>query len=191
MRAARVSIAAIILTSFFLLALRESRYATPAFGQAAAPAPPVITLPAAPGQPQAFATIGAIPQLAPAPGPALASPTLTPAGGLVFRCACSGPGFPTSWVGPVSNAPNLLLAEQQYAPGICTSYLTGANAGSPYLGSTGSSASFPGTLYSFPPGQVGNSSRVQTFNASAQRRVPLSAQRDLVIVTECENCSCD
>src|SRR5215469_448882 len=121
MRVARVS-AAIILTTFFLLALKESRYVGHAFGQvapAAGPSVPSITLPAAPGQPQSFATIGALPALLPAPGPALSNPTPTP-GLVTFRCACDGPGSPTSWMGPVS-AGNLLLAETQQAPAACLS----------------------------------------------------------------------
>ena len=113
MRAAKVSVIGIILTSFFLLAVTESRYATPAFGQAAAPGAPSIAaaliLPPAPGQPQPFATIGALPRLAPAPGPKLSPGAAPTPGGLTFRCSCNGPGFATSWIGQVAGT-NLLNA---------------------------------------------------------------------------------
>ncbi len=199
MRAARISFAWIILTSFFLLALRESRYASPAFGQAAVPAAgpsvPVVTLPAAPGAPQPFATIGALPQLMAAPHGVL-SPTPTPAATQSFRCACNGPGFPNVWAGTVSAA-SLLIAEQQTAPSTCTSYLINANAGSPYrsaatsnLGSA-STVPLPGTLYSFPPGQAFRSTSTQLFLNSATTNQPLSAVRQLVISESCQRCSCD
>lgn len=195
MRVARVS-AAIILTSFFLLALKESRYAGPAFGQtapAAGPSVPSITLPPAPGRPQAFSTIGALPQLLPAPGPALSSPTPTP-GLLTFRCACNGPGSPTSWMGPVSAA-NMLLAEQQ-APPACLSYKIVANAESPQIAQPGSVlssitqpvAAAPGTLYSAPPGS--NPVTVQVPPAVLNHQ-PASVIRRLVLSGECQRCSCD
>lgn len=195
MRVARVS-AAIILTSFFLLALKESRYAGSAFGQtapAAGPSVPSITLPAAPGQPQAFSTIGALPQLLPAPGPVLSSPTPTP-GPLTFRCACNGPGSATSWMGPVS-APNILLAEQQ-APTSCLSYRVAANAEAPIIAQPGSAlsaitqpvAAVPGTLYSGAPGS--NPITVQVPPAVLNHQ-PASSIRRLVLQGQCSRCSCD
>jgi hypothetical protein len=196
MRVARVS-AAIILTSFFLLALKESRYAGPAFGQtapAAGPSVPSITLPAAPGQPQAFSTIGALPQLLPAPGPALSSPTPTP-GMLTFRCACNGPGSATSWMGPVSAA-NLVLAEMQQAPAACLSYKVAANAESPLISQPGSVlssitqpvAAAPGTLYSAPPGS--NPVTVQVPPPVLNHQ-SLASIRKLVLASQCQRCSCD
>lgn len=193
MRATRVSAAAIILMSFFLLALKESRYATPAFGQAlapaAAPSAPFISLPAAPGQPQAFATIGALPALLPAPGPhalATAAPAPQP-----FRCSCNGPGFATSWVGLVS-ASNLLVA-QQTAPTTCTAYLIQANAETAAIAppsavfnpGTQATTRVPGTLLSAPPGSVTPYQPPQVLN-----HPPLSSIRQAVIASECSRCSC-
>jgi len=190
MRATRISIAAIILTSFFLLAVRESRYASPAFGQAVAPAPPVITLPNAPGQPQSFATIGALPQLAPAPGTqAVATPQATPQ---VFRCACNGPGFPTSWIGQVQAA-NFLQAEQS-APASCSSYLIGANAESPLINppssgfsTSGRPVTAPGTLYSGAPGAV----QAGVVSPLVLSHEPVSTVRKGIISSECARCSCN
>ena len=193
MRVARVSVAAVMLT-FFMLAVKESRYATSAFGQAAiAPAAvPSVSLPAAPGQPQPLATIGALPQLLPAPHPVrFASPTPSPAG-RVFRCACNGPGFPTSWIGRVQAA-NLLVA-QQSAPISCTAYLITANAESPAI--TPPSAVFnpgtqatnkiPGTLISAPPGSLLPYQSPQVVN-----HPPVSAIRKVVIAEQCSRCSCN
>ena len=193
MRVARVSVAAVMLT-FFMLAVKESRYATPAFGQAAiAPAAvPSVSLPAAPGQPQPFATIGALPQLLPAPGPVtFASPAPSPAA-QVFRCACDGPGFPTSWIGQVQAA-NLLVA-QQSAPTSCTAYLITANAESPAM--TPPSATFnpgtqatnkvPGTLISAPPGSL-----IPYQSPQVVTHPPISAIRKVVIAQQCSRCSCN
>jgi hypothetical protein len=194
MGVARVSVAAIMLTSFFLLVVKESRYATPAFGQTAiAPAAvPSVSLPAAPGQPQPFATIGALPQLLPAPGPVtFASPTPSPAA-QVFRCACNGPGFPTSWVGQVQAA-NLLVA-QQIAPTSCTNYLVISNAESPAIAppsglfnpGTQASTKVPGTLISAPPGSLVPYQSPQVFN-----HPPISTIRKIVIADQCTRCGCN
>ena len=52
-----------------MLALSESKLARQPFAQVtAAPGPVTLTAPVAPGQPQAFSTIGALPSLAAAPG---------------------------------------------------------------------------------------------------------------------------
>jgi hypothetical protein len=195
MRVARVSVAAIMLTWFFLLVVKESRYATPAFGQTAiAPAAvPSVSLPAAPGQPQPFATIGALPQLLPAPGLVrFASPTPSPAV-QVFRCACNGPGFPTSWVGQVQAA-NLLVAAQQNAPTSCTAYLITANAESPAIAppsaifnpGTQATNKVPGTLISAPPGSLIPYQSPQVVN-----HPPLSAIRRVIIADQCSRCSCN
>jgi hypothetical protein len=195
MHATRVWIAAVMLTSFFLLAVEESRYATPAFGQAVAPAAgpaaPSVTLPAAPGQPQSFATIGALPQLAPAPGPRRAKATPTPST-QVFRCACNGPGTPTSWMGQVQAA-NMLIAEQN-APNTCTAFLTTQNAASPQI--VPPSATFnpgtqavnriPGTLLSAPPGSLLPYQSPQVLNRPA-----LSSIRQQILASECQRCSCN
>jgi|SRR5579885_201475 hypothetical protein len=195
MRASRISVAAAILTSFFLLALRESRYAGTAFGQALAPAAgpsvPAVTLPAAPGRPQAFATIGALPQLLPAPGPQrFAVPTPTPAQ-QVFRCACNGPGFATSWVGQVQAAN--VLAAQQSAPATCTSFLISANAEQPFISppsatfnpGTQATSKVPGTLLSAPPGSLTPYQPPQVIT-----HPPFSSIRQQIIASECARCSC-
>jgi hypothetical protein len=194
MRARTPAFAAIIVTFFFLLALIESRYGAAAFGQAAGanPAPPMVTLPAAPGQPQAFATIGALPALAPAPGPKrFAQPTATP-GMQSFRCSCNGPGFPTSWVGNVQ-ASNMLIAAQQTAPSQCVSYRTDANAENPQIGlpssflsSLAPSSRVPGTLYSFPPGTP-----PPYIPPTARTHPPLSSIQGQLIAAACSRCSCD
>jgi hypothetical protein len=194
MRVARVSFAAVMLTSFFMLAVNESRYATSAFGQTAiAPAAvPSVALPAAPGQPQPFATIGALPQLLPAPGPVtFALPTPSPAA-QVFRCACNGPGFPTSWVGLVSAA-NLLVA-QQNAPTSCTAYLITANAESPAITppsavfnpGTQPTNKFPGALISAPPGSL-----IPFQSPQVVTHPPISAIRKVVIAEQCSRCGCN
>jgi hypothetical protein len=193
MRVARVSVAAVMLT-FFILAVKESRYATCAFGQAAiAPAAvPSVRLPAAPGQPQPFATIGALPQLLPAPHPVtFASPTPSPAA-QVFRCACNGPGFPTSWIGRVQAA-NLLVA-QQSAPISCTAYLITANAESPAIAPPSAvlnpglqpTTRLPGTLVSAPPGSL-----LPYLPPQVVTHPPVSAIRRVVIAEQCSRCSCN
>jgi hypothetical protein len=182
------------MLTFFMLAVKESRYASSAFGQAAiAPAAvPYVSLPAAPGQPQPFATIGALPQLLPAPGPVtFAAPTPAPAA-QVFRCACNGPGFPTSWIGQVQAA-NLLVA-QQSAPTSCTAYLVTANAESPAIAppsaifnpGTQPTTRLPGTLGSFPPGTLLPYQSPQVVN-----HPPASAIRRIVIAAQCSRCSCN
>ena len=194
MRIARVSVAVVMLTSFFMLAVKESRYATSAFGQTtvAPAAVPSVALPAAPGQPQPFATIGALPQLLPAPGPVtFASPAPSPVA-RVFRCACNGPGFPTSWVGQVQAA-NLLVAEET-APTSCTAYLITADAESPAI--TPPSAVFnpgtqatnkiPGTLISAPPGSLIPYQSPQVVN-----HPPISLIRKAIIANQCSRCSCN
>jgi hypothetical protein len=183
-----------MLTSFFLLAVKESRYAAPAFGQTAiAPAAvPSVVIPVAPGQPQPFATIGALPQLLAAPGPVtFASPAPSPAA-QVFRCACNGPGFPTSWVGQVQAA-NLLIA-QQNAPTSCSAYLITANAESPAISppsavfnpGTQATTKVPGTLISAPPGSLVPYQSPQVFN-----HPPVSSIRKVVIAAQCLRCSCN
>jgi hypothetical protein len=128
MRALRLAVLLIISVSFFLLVIGESRDSGRALAQAT---PVTIVPPAAPGQPAAFPTIGALPSLLPGPGTLssiLATPLPTPR---VFRCTCNGPGFPTEWAGPITAA-NYLLADQS-ASVTCTSYKYNANAPSPYI----------------------------------------------------------
>ena len=132
MRAVRLAVALLILSPIFMLAISESSLAPRLSAQVTAqPGPAPLTAPAAPGQPQSFATIGALPALAPAPGtrkaaaPA-AQPTLR-----AFRCTCSAPGNFTQWAGVVS-APSYLLASQA-ASGQCANFNLNSNAPSPYM----------------------------------------------------------
>ena len=69
MRAVRITFALLIVSTIVMLALSDSRFSPQPFAQVtAAPGPVPLTAPAAPGQPRAFSTIGALPALAPAPG---------------------------------------------------------------------------------------------------------------------------
>lgn len=137
MRAIRLTIALLILSPIFLLAISESRLGVRLLAQVTTlPGPAPLTPPAAPGQPNSFATIGALPSLAPAPGTfraALASIQPTPR---VFRCTCSAPGYWTQWVGVVS-APSYILAKQA-ASGQCVGYQVNSHASSPFLPPPGS-----------------------------------------------------
>ncbi len=103
MRAIRITIALLILSPIFLLAISESRLSVRVLAQVTTlPGPAPLTPPAAPGQPNSFATIGALPSLAPAPGTfraAIASVQPTPR---IFRCTCSAPGYWTEWAGTVA-----------------------------------------------------------------------------------------
>ena len=133
MRAVRLVIAVLIVSPIIVLALSESRFSRQPFAQVtAAPGPVPLTAPAAPGQPQAFSTIGALPALAPAPGThacsEFASAAPTPR---AFRCTCSAPGTWTEWAGVVSSSSYVLAS--QSARGQCANYLLNANAPSPYI----------------------------------------------------------
>jgi hypothetical protein len=137
MRAVRLVIAVLIVSPILMLAMSESRLSQQPCAQVtAAPGPVPLTPPAAPGQPASFATIGALPSLAPAPGtiPLVAATAVpTPRS---FRCTCSAPGTWTQWAGVVSSS-NFVLASQS-ARGQCASYLLNANAPSAFIPQTGS-----------------------------------------------------
>jgi hypothetical protein len=132
MRAVRLLVVVLIVSTILMLALSDSRLSTQPFAQVtAAPGPVPLTAPAAPGQPQAFSTIGALPALAPAPGSTLAvaaTPAPTPR---VFRCTCSAPGTWTEWAGSVSSSSYILA--RQSARGQCANYLLNDNPPSAYL----------------------------------------------------------
>lgn len=190
MRVLKFSIAMLMFTEILVLAMPESRYSAPAFGQVVigGPATPVpLTPPPPPGQPQAVSTIGAIPQLAPAPGSTnvlAASPAATPR---EFVCSCAGLGYPTEWVGRVASTSYILA--RQSAAGQCQSYKLNGHALSPYISppasSFGSTApAVPGGLYSFPPGQVAN--RIVPFPNQ-----PLSNNARQQIPAQCQNCACN
>jgi hypothetical protein len=136
----RLAITVLIVSPFLILALSESKLARQPFAQVtAAPGPVVVPAPFAPGAPQAFSTIGALPSLAAAPGftPfAAASVASTPR---AFRCTCGAPGTWTEWAGVVSSSSYILAS--QSARGQCASYLLNENAPSPFIAAEGSTVS--------------------------------------------------
>jgi hypothetical protein len=121
-----------------MLAFSETRFSPQPLAQiTAAPGPVPLTAPVAPGQPQPFATIGALPALAAAPGTspaAVASAAATPR---AFRCTCSAPGSPTEWAGVVKSSSYVLAS--QSARGQCVGYLSNENQQSAYMVPEGSS----------------------------------------------------
>jgi hypothetical protein len=139
MRAVRLVVAVLIVSPILMLALTDSRLARQPFAQVtAAPGPVVLTAPVAPGQPQAFSTIGALPSLAAAPGTLpLGVPTILPTP-RAFRCSCSTPGTWTEWVGVISSSSYVLAS--QAAKTQCADYIINANAPSPYIAQEGSTA---------------------------------------------------
>ena len=186
MRALRITFALLIVSTIFILALGDSRLSRQPFAQVtAAPGPVPLTAPAAPGQPQAFSTIGALPALAPAPGSALASATVLPTP-RVFRCTCSAPGTWTEWAGSVSSSSYILARAS--ARGQCANYLLNANAPSPYLA-----------------GAAGNTlgaQRPQIYNGTAftqRAQVSTSVGQNVIqprsqvsqLTNECSQCACN
>jgi hypothetical protein len=169
-----------------MLALSESRLSRQPFAQiTAAPGPAPLTAPVAPGQPQPFSTIGALPALAPAPGTtplAAASAAPTPR---AFRCTCGAPGTWVEWAGIVSSS-NFVLASQA-ARGQCANYLLNANAPAPFIAQQGSTANqqrptiYNGTAFT-QRAQV-NTSVGQTFLQQRSQAVPLA--------TQCSRCACN
>jgi hypothetical protein len=139
MRSVRLAIAVLIVSPILMLALSESRLSRQPFAQVtAAPGPVPLTPPSAPGQPASFATIGALPSLAPAPGTVpLVGATVVPTP-RAFRCTCSAPGNWTQWAGVVSSSSYVLAS--QSARGQCASYILNANAPSAYIAQEGSTA---------------------------------------------------
>jgi len=155
----------------------------PADAQVAAPTPVQLTVPAVPGQPQPFATIGALPALMPAPGTGQILKATVMATIRVFRCSCSGPGFPTAWVGTVS-ATNYTNASQA-ATGQCIGYNTNDHVPSPYIAPrqnalTQSPTFYNGTAFN-SRGQVSSSAIVTDPVQAAQGQ----------IAGECSNCACN
>ena len=186
MRAVRITITLLIASMIFMLALSDSRLSRQPFAQVtAAPGPVPLTAPAAPGQPQAFSTIGGLPALAPAPVTNLAAaPSALPTP-RVFRCTCSAPGNWTEWAGSVSSSSYILA--RQSARGQCANYLLNANAPSAYIPQTagGFSAQRPqiynGTAFT-QRAQV-STSVGQTVLQQRSRVSELSGQ--------CSQCACN
>jgi len=185
MRAVRLGIVVLILSPMIMLALSESRLARQPFAQVtAAPGPVPLTAPVAPGQPQAFSTIGALPALAPAPGtsPAVASIAATPR---AFRCTCGAPGTWTEWAGVVSSSSYVLAS--QSARGQCANYLLNENAPSPYIVPEGTTVSnqhqqiYNGTAFT---------QRAQVATSVGQSFVePRSTESQLT--NQCTRCACN
>lgn len=186
MRAVRLVIAVLIVSPILMLALSESRLSRQPFAQiTAAPGPVPLTAPVAPGQPQPFSTIGALPALAPAPGTtplAAASAAATPR---AFRCTCSAPGIWTEWAGIVSSSSYVLAS--QAARGQCANYILNANAPSPFIPQEGSTANqqrptiYNGTAFT-QRAQV-NTSVGQSF---LQQRSTVATE-----VNQCTRCACN
>ena len=132
MRAVRLVIAVLIASPILILAFTDSKFAgQPCAQVTAAPGPVTLTAPVAPGQPQAFSTIGALPALAPAPGTVplgAASVSPTPR---AFRCTCSTAGTWTEWAGVVSSSSYFLA--RQTAKSQCASYILNENPPSAYI----------------------------------------------------------
>jgi len=186
MRAVRLVVAILTVSPIIVLAIGESRLSRQPFAQVtAAPGPAPLTAPVAPGKPQAFSTIGALPALAPAPGTAplaAASAAPTPR---AFRCTCSGPGSWTEWAGLVSSSSYILAS--QSARGQCANYLLNANAASPYIAPEGSTGSqqrptiYNGTAFT---------QRVQVSSAVGQTVLTQRA-REGQLTGQCSQCACN
>ncbi|HSZ22263.1 MAG TPA: hypothetical protein VK782_03945 [Candidatus Sulfotelmatobacter sp.] len=182
----RLAITVLIVSPFLILALSDSKLARQPFAQVtAAPGPVVVPAPFAPGAPQAFSTIGALPSLAAAPGftPfAAASVAPTPR---AFRCTCGAPGTWTEWAGVVSSS-SFVLASQS-ARGQCANFLLNANAPSPFIQQNGGAALnqqrptiFNGTAFT-------QRSQVSTSVGQSEReRSAVTA-----LTTECTRCACN
>ena len=186
MRAVRLIFAVLIVSPILVLALGESRLSRQPFAQVtAAPGPVTLTAPVAPGQPQAFSTIGALPALAAAPGTVplgVATAVPTPR---AFRCTCSAPGTYTEWSGIVSSSSYVLAS--QSARGQCASYLLNANAPSPYIQPEG-------TLLAQQQQQIYNGTaftqRTQVATSVGQNILqPRSPEQHLV--NQCSRCACN
>ena len=186
MRAVRLTIVLLIVSPIFMLALSESRLARQPFAQVtAAPGPVPLTPPAAPGQPQAFSTIGALPALAPAPGTRLAAaPSVQPTP-RVFRCTCSAPGTWTEWSGNVSSS-NYLLARQS-ARGQCANFPLNENAPSAFIPMQGT------TINQQRPTIYNGTAFTQRAQVSTSVGQSGLRQRSSVIplTTECSQCACN
>ena len=185
MRPFRLVIAILIVSPILMLAISESRLSRQPFAQVtAAPGPVPLTPPVAPGQPQAFSTIGALPALAPAPGTQalLASAVPTPR---AFRCTCSAPGTWTEWAGIVTSS-NYVLASQS-ARGQCANYVLNANAPSAFIPQTGS------TLTQQRPTIYNGTAFTQRAQVTTSVGGTVLQQRsqEAPLVNQCSRCACN
>ena len=182
----RLVITVLMVSPFLILALSDSKLARQPFAQVtAAPGPVVVPAPFAPGAPQAFSTIGALPSLAAAPGftpAAVASASPTPR---AFRCTCSAPGTWTEWAGIVSSS-SFVLASQA-ARGQCANFLLNANAPSPFINQGGAALNqqrptiFNGTAFT---------QRTQVTTSVGQSGL-LQRSSTIPLTTECTRCACN
>ncbi len=186
MRGFRFLVVVLILSPIIMLALSETKIARQPFAQVtAAPGPVPLTAPIAPGQPQAFSTIGALPSLAAAPGftpAAVASVAPTPR---AFRCTCGAPGTWTEWAGVVSSS-NFVLASLA-ASRQCANFLLNANAPSAFIPQTGSTLNqqrptiFNGTAFT---------QRTQVTTSVGQSGL-LQRSAAVPLTNECSRCACN
>jgi hypothetical protein len=188
MRGFRLLVVLLIVSPIMMLALSESKLARQPFAQVtAAPGPVPLTAPVAPGQPQAFSTIGALPALAAAPGTlplGVASAVPTPR---AFRCTCGAPGTWTEWAGLVSSSSYILAS--QSARGQCANYLLNANAASPFIPQEGSTLTqqrptiYNGTAFT---------QRAQVNTAVGQTGLQQRSQESASALTsQCSRCACN
>ena len=186
MRGFRLLVVVLILSPMIMLALSESKLARQPFAQVtAAPGPVPLTAPVAPGQPQAFSTIGALPALVVAPGTlplAAASVVATPR---AFRCTCGAPGTWTEWAGVVSSSSYVLAS--QSARGQCANYLLNENAPSPYIAQSGS------TLTQQRPTIYNGTAFTQRAQVATSVGQSFLRQRSstTTLTTECTRCACN
>jgi len=187
MRAVRLVIAVLIVSPLLMLALTESKFSSQPFAQiTAAPGPAPLTAPVAPGQPQAFSTIGALPALAPAPGTgrlAAASAASTPR---AFRCTCNSPGTWTEWAGVVSSSSYVLASQAARAQ--CANFKFNANAQSPYINQESQNLNqqrptiYNGTAFT---------QRSQVTAGGVGQNVLLPRSDVVPLSTQCTRCACN
>jgi hypothetical protein len=186
MRAVRLVIAVLIVSPLLVLALGESRFARQPFAQVtAAPGPVPLTAPVAPGQPQAFSTIGALPALAAAPGTVPLGAATAVATPRAFRCTCSAPGKWTEWAGVVTSSSYVLAS--QSARGQCAGYLLNANAPSAYIPP-------PGTTLSQQQQTIYNGTaftqRAEVATSVGQSTIQPRSQESQ-LTNQCSQCACN
>jgi hypothetical protein len=186
MRGFRLLVAVLIVSPIMMLAFSETRFSRQPFAQVtAAPGPVPLTAPVAPGQPQAFSTIGALPALAAAPGTVpLGAATVVPTP-RSFRCTCGAPGNWTEWAGLVSSSSYVLAS--QSARGQCANYLLNANAPSAFIPQEGSTVNqqrpqiYNGTAFT---------QRAEVATSVGQSGL-LQRSQESPLTTQCTRCACN
>ena len=176
------------MSPILILAFTDSKFTRQPFAQVtAAPGPVPLTAPVAPGQPQAFSTIGALPSLARGTGtfPLGVAASVAPHAARISMHLFGAPGTWTEWAGLVSSS-NYVLASQA-ARGQCANYLLNANAPSPYI---------------VPEGTTPSNAHRQIYNGTAftqRAQVATSVGQNVVLPrssvtqlsTECTRCACN